>query len=557
MAETGRGYRARVVDLPAERTVPDAIDTRPIGVLVAATDAARERYEARTTGSSLARQVEAARDERARLAREMDGKAAEVVAHARQLISTASGGDPVARDRGLKDASAEAERAARKDGLAQAEVSAAAAELGRYAPPEDRERHRQLDREPDSREEALALAEEQRLIAERLNRMVAEDDAKIEAAKKRFADADRRAERLRDIAGRIRLADVEQEPSVEPWDTTPDAASARANELLRDISDADQEVTRTKAALDDLRARILRWSGDFPTVPSEVTSRFHSETVIDELGPEARTWGDRLALRADELESDLAALEEHRANVVSRAIGMVNEALGDLERFSRLSEMPDELGEAWGGRRFVEVHVRSNVDRSDPVMRDRIGRQVDRIVDARSEPRGMDFLWQSVAAVVGDNGFTARVLKPSPTYSTERVSIEAMRKWSGGEKLTAALLLYVVVAKLRARNRGRQSAGAGAIILDNPLGKANYVPFLALQRAVARAAGVQLVFLTGVGDMRAVGLFPRIARLRNTPNLGRDYVTLDGYTDGPDEPVGALSVTHAARTADPLSLGLD
>jgi len=80
--------------------------------------------------------------------------------------------------------------------------------------------------------------------------------------------------------------------------------------------------------------------------------------LLDELGPEARVWRDRLGLRADELETDLRELEQHRSNVIARAMGMVNEALGDLDRFSRLSEMPEELGEAWGGRRFVEVHVR-------------------------------------------------------------------------------------------------------------------------------------------------------------------------------------------------------
>ena len=34
-----------------------------------------------------------------------------------------------------------------------------------------------------------------------------------------------------------------------------------------------------------------------------------------------------------------------------------------------------------------------------------------------------------------------------------------------------ALLLFVTVAKLRAANRGRELARAGALMLDNPLGK--------------------------------------------------------------------------------------
>ena len=50
------------------------------------------------------------------------------------------------------------------------------------------------------------------------------------------------------------------------------------------------------------------------------------------------------------------------------------------------------------------------------------------------------------------------------------------------------------------------------------LGGANYVVFLDLQRKVATANGIQLLFLTGVGDMKAVGRYPNIIRMRNTAN---------------------------------------
>ncbi len=169
----------------------------------------------------------------------------------------------------------------------------------------------------------------------------------------------------------------------------------------------------------------------------------------------------------------------------------------------------------------------------------------------------MDFLWRAVFAVAGEGGFTARILKPSPAQSLDRVPIEAMHKWSGGEKVTTSLLLFVTVAKLRARNRGKAATGAGALVLDNPLGTANYVNFLDLQRAVARAAGVQLVFLTAVADMKAVGRFPRVARLRNVANRGRDYVTVAGYDRGAEELPGELTVAHGQRLADPLPLGID
>jgi hypothetical protein len=40
---------------------------------------------------------------------------------------------------------------------------------------------------------------------------------------------------------------------------------------------------------------------------------------------------------------------------------------------------------------------------------------------------------------------------------------------------------------------------------------------------VAAANGIQLIFLSGLGDMRAVGRFPNVVRMRNTHNRGRNY----------------------------------
>jgi hypothetical protein len=170
-------------------------------------------------------------------------------------------------------------------------------------------------------------------------------------------------------------------------------------------------------------------------------------------------------------------------------------------------------------------------------------------------PRGLELLWQATNAVVGDGNWKARVLKPSTALALERVSVERMRKWSGGEKVTISLLLFCMVAKLRATSRGRDVPGLGALPLDNPLGKANYVVFLDLQRKVANANGVQLIFLTGVGDMKAVGRFPNIIRLRNAANRGREYVRVADRTLADDDPSGAVDSTRIHRD-DPVALTL-
>jgi hypothetical protein len=272
----------------------------------------------------------------------------------------------------------------------------------------------------------------------------------------------------------------------------------------------------------------------------------------------AGAFRDEIDLRRIELIEHLATLDESRANVVAHAVGMVRIALRSLGRFSSLSKLPDELG-AWSGQRFIDVGPRTPVDDTEAVMRDRVGRAIDALITQNtSSIAGMDLMWHAMREVAGPTGFRARVLKPSPTFSTERIGVDRMRKWSGGEKVTAALVLFVTVAKLRAANRGRELAGAGVLMLDNPLGKANYVLFLDLQRRVAARAGVQLVFLTGVADMKAVGLFPNVVRMRNAPDHARrrGYVQVTGREVADDVVVGRIDATRVYRTSDQLSLTL-
>jgi hypothetical protein len=135
-----------------------------------------------------------------------------------------------------------------------------------------------------------------------------------------------------------------------------------------------------------------------------------------------------------------------------------------------------------------------------------------------------------------------------------------MSKWSGGEKLTAAVVLYCIVARLRARNRSRALplGSSGALVLDNPLGKSNYVGFLAVQRRVATALGVQLLYTTGVRDLKAVGTFPNVIRCRNrrAASTDRGYVVATeraGEAHGTSlEAMGVVSSARVVRL-DPAS----
>jgi hypothetical protein len=79
-----------------------------------------------------------------------------------------------------------------------------------------------------------------------------------------------------------------------------------------------------------------------------------------------------------------------------------------------------------------------------------------------------------------------------------------------------------------ARDRRRH---AGTLFLDNPIGRANATYLLELQRAVADALGVQLIYTTGLFDTTALAEFPLVVRLRNDADLraGLKYISVEEH----------------------------
>ncbi|MCE0765490.1 hypothetical protein LWC35_21665 [Pseudonocardia kujensis] len=437
-------------------------------------------------------------------------------------------------------------------GSARSAVGLAEAELARLPAGGDLP-----DPPPADAAEALALAAE--AAEEHAAHRAATERARTEHEKVGGLRTEAR-ERASELGHQAQLLGVEPPPEetagVDADGIAVEEAAAEVTAVRDRLDAAGAAVRRGRGAVEKVAREIVLWSAAdrFSAVKPAVRDRFRVTDVAGELGPEAEHLAGELETYAANLRGRLEELEEHKSVVVTAMTGMVRQALKSLARAQSLSELPENLG-PWAGHRFLDVGPRSAVETADVVVRDRCARLVDLLTSRGAEvPRGQELLWQATNAVVGDGNWKARVLKPSTTLALERVPVERMRKWSGGEKVTISLLLFCMVAKLRATSRGRDLPGLGALPLDNPLGKANYVVFLDLQRKVAAANGVQLIFLTGVGDMKAVGRFPNIIRLRNTANRGREYVRVADRTQAGEDPAGAIDTTRLHRDDPVLTL---
>ncbi|MDG6109794.1 hypothetical protein PQF33_47625 [Dactylosporangium aurantiacum] len=518
---TARGHRARIDELRRVADPTPPAPARPVSLAAAmsAYQAADEAYLRRSSGDALEATISEIGRRLDALDRQLRQYSAEEHETAARLAATPEAADPalVARDTELAEQEHFAARAAAT--RAEAERDAARQELAERAAQRPAAGDVAVVVHPgeeDLREQLDAAGETARAARDR--QAAAEQAAQLQH---------RRAADFHGLAGDLE-ADLGEHGEVDaaPFDGDVDAAREAGRAARRAAQAAEKAVTAARNQLAAEVHRVDRWAGEerFAAVTAEVRDRFRGEHTADLPAEAARGLAGELRTYRHALAGELEAVDKDKHLVVTALCAEVREGLKTLQRAQHHAQLPPGLAEHLRNRRFLDVGPRSTVDTTDATLRSRVERLVERLV-ARQEtiPDGLSLVWEATTAVVGRGNFTARVLKPSTELGEDRQPVELMSKWSGGEKVTISLLLFCMLARLRAANRGGDVPGLGVLPMDNPLGTANYVAFLDLQRRVAAANGIQLVFLSGLGDMRAVGRFPNVVRMRNTHHRGRNY----------------------------------
>jgi hypothetical protein len=554
------------------RTARDAVTTSgtregqaPAGGL----DAARHRYDqARRLAMEAFDEAELGRrlDDLAKAVEEASiswGQHAEDArARAEQLASISGAGEPTLRARARAHAQQTAMTANSRHTLAGKDLEAAEKAVVTRSPT-NRLRHADLPEEPATRVEAEAAASTEDATAARLQEQVRTLEQRAASLKE---DRDRAASHAKQFT---LLADNFDEWKHIPAATSaalpvdPDAAKEQADRTRKAARAAATRYANAQSERSRLFDQLRTWSADDRFARSSERSQMMArlrtlfrEQPVTVVAVRAAGLTAELDQRRARIDEHLAHIEQSQRNVVTRLVDLVGSALADITRFSTLSVLPDRIG-PWGGHTFVDVRPRGDRPGVDQI-RVRVGELVDRLVEPGTslDMDPVDLVWRATEAAVASSGFRARILKPDPAQPTSKVDVTDMNKWSGGENLTACLVLFCVMVKLRAENRGGRrgaSVAGGLVPLDNPLGKANYVPFLHLQRTVAATAGVQLLFLTGIGDLPAVRVFDSVVACskRNAKDGAGAYVTLDGANSAQADPVHAQEVDGARLIRQP------
>ncbi|MGC1481474.1 MAG: hypothetical protein WA771_13305 [Chthoniobacterales bacterium] len=305
------------------------------------------------------------------------------------------------------------------------------------------------------------------------------------------------------------------DPAAGATPSLPDDDKDVAN-LVRQAKSTTETLARSRdaamAAADDRVQALLKITrrDEFATLPPTARDRFVTMVpteLIERSAEFVQGYEARQAVLRDEIET----LGKDKEIVVRQLDGIAATALRLLGQAERASTMPDAFP-GWSGLPFLRITTQPL---NEPAARrDRLAALVDRLANDKAIPRGSALASLAVRVVGGS--IRATLLKPEDPLRPDRHDITEFSTFSGGEKMTAAILLYATLAQLRSRGRydhGRERE-AGVLILDNPLGTASKRDFVELQLRVARQMGVQLIFTTGVNDLGALDVLPRILRLR-------------------------------------------
>ncbi|MET8181103.1 hypothetical protein [Streptomyces sp. NPDC005336] len=544
---TARALRAERAEIAG---APDDLgqDTEPpsasLPALREAYRAASQVYEKVGVGADLrAEQARAESDESAALAT-LDRLTNKVRTRAAQLLEGTDGADGPSRQ-------AAAARAESLVQMLETRASAASEQLGRLRGEAERLAPADGDAHTELPEEMVpADAERAKELLRTANAELAARTDALETARTAHADLLRAHRSAEDAAGgfdetaallRDLLRDgpgAAEDEAERPDPYAGDLAEARqaAAEARRSLRGCAADLSAAESAVREAGDVLVRHANSTRYEQVRTPARQQIRELPAAALPEhAAAWAEAFAPRLRVLTDELEQLERNRDSIVDRLRGLVESCLATLRSAQRLSRLPEGLGE-WSGQEFLRIRFD---DPDQATLTERLGEVIDEAtrsaVKKNSDLRrdGMSLLLRGVHAALQPRGVAVEILKPDAVLRAERVPVGQMGDvFSGGQLLTAAIALYCTMAALRSNDRGRDKhRHAGTLFLDNPIGRANATYLLELQRAVADALGVQLLYTTGLFDTTALAEFPLVIRLRNDADLraGLKYISVEEH----------------------------
>ena len=547
-AAAHRSERAAVTFLDADPGQVDDNHDETVEILRTRRQSLLRAHEIRVAGSVLEERLRTDRNRLSKVQSMLARTSPDVLATAAAFLHRPDGETAESRQVARVQSRAALGTAERDAGSAKTGVEVADArlreiKLRRTDPPT-----RRIPDQPTTPAAADALAGEQERTSQRIRETLAKTEAQIDRLRKQQLDVETRVKDFRNL-----LEDMPT-PATEARDPYP-GDDGEARDERRDVMQAlgrmregleecTSQLTRTVTAL---RSNALLYA----TVTITAKDRILHDSEWS-VAAKAHELAGSLKLRAATVDDHLAAIVKDQGVVAGDLAHLIKRTLDTLRKAERYSQLPRMLG-TWAGKPMLTIRFEEPAN--DGELLAYVNRVIDRRIAAGVKPEGLPLLKDAVHEAVGPAGFKVKVLKPTEEAVAIREDITRLGKWSGGEKLTVCVALYCTIAALRSANSPHRGRSGGVLLLDNPIGRASLGSLVMLQRKVAAAHGVQLIYTTGVKDPDAVSRFPNVVRLDNRAGRtsNRRYIVENPL---PDESgaevndVGGVRIAHDQGPAD-------
>jgi DNA repair exonuclease SbcCD ATPase subunit len=312
-----------------------------------------------------------------------------------------------------------------------------------------------------------------------------------------------------------------------PFDSAKDAEKEWGNigkltkKLDQQLSDAKGKVNRLQSAItnilnDDIYREVT------PVLRSRLLDMLESfyHNVAENIND--------LTNRLEALNHSLERAEKGRTELVGFFRNLVESPIRQLKGLSAASKCPPNSGiwKAWSGYPFIEVKINPKALKAE-YLQQTLEEYLNHLIKSTAGiTENPVLLIRHGVHKVLQNNISIHIFKPSDTPTLERTSIVDVSKFSGGEKLTTAIMIYCGIVRLIGFQYSENQNPSNFLLLDNPLGKCNYIPFVQMQREMAKLTNIQLIYATGIQEKESLGEFPRIVTLQNQH---KDQKTGDRY----------------------------
>lgn len=516
----------KLAETPADPTFDEAVRLcadRGLAELRALFEELDRKLSAETSSSDVAARRNAAISTRDRLRApfELHPEPLRVRAHA--LLGLPEGGDLLGRRAALGRADAElvAAKGLENEAFgADLQARTALQEVMREVQSARRSIKLPAERRPRDRQEATRLAEELRLSAEATQQQVSTAERDRELARGVADAAKGLADALTGFGAQLRvglgLATDAALPAVPPFPGGVDAAgeaALSASQRIKVTSEAREAVEAELKARDAAVRGLLAREEFAALAVSDRLYRRLAQSSADLLARDAQDLVAELRASIGVLQSELATMAQDVRLATTSLAKSTNKALSYLRLAETRSRMPDSLRD-WAGHPFLTVAFQKPpADELEARLRTLVTDLVSRPADL---PKGTELLLTALDRAVGE--FQVHILKPNQAFTLMRVPIAELSSptFSNGQRSTVATALMLMFSELRRQSRAAATpASVGTLLLDNPFGNANAGFLIEVQRTVARAAGIQLVYLTGIADHNSLRHFPNVIALSN------------------------------------------